>query len=86
MEILKARRACTDVLQTLRDYRCQPTLLYQVKLSISIDREYKTSHDKTKFKKYQSLRERGRAHHHHHHETINTAHSCLSTAMVSTPQ
>lgn len=29
MAILKARRAWTDVVQTLSDYRCQLSLLYQ---------------------------------------------------------
>lgn len=37
-EILKARRAQTDVLQTLRDHRCQ-SKLYPAKLSITIDEE-----------------------------------------------
>lgn len=31
MGILKASRAWTDVVQTLRDYRCQLSLLYQQK-------------------------------------------------------
>jgi hypothetical protein len=39
MEILKVRRAQTDVLPTLRDHRCQSILLYPTKLLITIDRE-----------------------------------------------
>jgi hypothetical protein len=31
---MKARRSGTDVIQTLREHKCQPRLLYQVKLSI----------------------------------------------------
>jgi hypothetical protein len=36
-ETMKARRSWTDVIQTLREYKCQPRLLYPAKLSISID-------------------------------------------------
>ena len=36
-ETVKARRSWTDVIQTLREYKCQPRLLYPAKLSISID-------------------------------------------------
>jgi hypothetical protein len=42
--------AWMDGLQTLRDHRCQLKLLYPAKLSITVARERKTSHDKTKFK------------------------------------
>jgi hypothetical protein len=41
-------------LQTLRDHRCQPSLLDTAKLSITIDGEIKIFHDKNKFKKYLS--------------------------------
>jgi hypothetical protein len=34
---MKARRACTDVIQILREHKCQPRLLYPAKLSITID-------------------------------------------------
>lgn len=34
MEILKARSAQTDVLQTLRNHKCQPRLLYPAKHSV----------------------------------------------------
>jgi hypothetical protein len=40
---LKARRAWADVIQTLREYKCQPRLLYLAKLSITIDGETKYS-------------------------------------------
>jgi hypothetical protein len=38
-ETLKARRSWTDVIQTLRELKCQPRLLYPAKLSITIDGE-----------------------------------------------
>jgi hypothetical protein len=36
---MKARRSWTDVMQTLREHKCQPMLLYPSKLSITIDGE-----------------------------------------------
>ncbi len=53
-ETMKARRAWTDVIQTLREHKCQPRLLYPAKLSITIDGETKVFHDKTKFTHYLS--------------------------------
>jgi hypothetical protein len=53
-EIMKARRSCTDVIQTLREHKCQPRLLYPAKLSIIIDGETRVFHDKTKFTQYLS--------------------------------
>ena len=54
-ETLKAiRRPCADIIQTLREHKWQPSQLYQVKLSITINGEPKLFHDKTKFKKYLS--------------------------------
>jgi hypothetical protein len=53
-ETLKARRAWADVLQTIRDHRCQPRLLYPAKLLIITDGEHKIFHDKIKFKQYLS--------------------------------
>jgi hypothetical protein len=41
-------------MQTLREHKCQSRLLYPAKLSITIDRETKIFHDKTKFKQYLS--------------------------------
>ena len=46
-ETMKDRRSWTDVIQTLREQKCQPRLL-----SITIDRENKVFHDKTKFTQY----------------------------------
>ena len=46
---MKARRAWTDVIQTLREHKCQSRLLYPAKLSITIDGETKVFHYKTKF-------------------------------------
>jgi hypothetical protein len=47
-ETMKARRSWADVIQTLREQKCQPRLLYPGKLLITIDRETKIFHDKTK--------------------------------------
>jgi hypothetical protein len=41
-------------MQTLRDHRCQPRLLYPAKLSITIDGETNKFHYKSKFKLYLS--------------------------------
>jgi hypothetical protein len=51
---MKARRSWTDVIQTLREYKCQPRLLYPVKLSITIDGETKVFYYKTIFTHYLS--------------------------------
>jgi hypothetical protein len=53
-EIMKARRSWTDVIQTLREHKCQPRLLYPAKLSIKIYGETKVFHDQTKFTHYLS--------------------------------
>jgi hypothetical protein len=53
-ETMKARRSWADVIQTLREYKCQPRLLYPAKLSITIDGETKVFHEKTKFTQYLS--------------------------------
>jgi hypothetical protein len=45
---MKATRSWADVIQTLRDHKCQPRLPYPAKLSITIDGETKLFHDKTK--------------------------------------
>ena len=49
-----ARRSWTDVIQTLREHKCHPRLLYPAKLSITIDGETKVFHEKTKFTHYLS--------------------------------
>jgi hypothetical protein len=51
---MKAKRAWTDVIQTLREYKFQPRLLYPAKLSITINGETKVFHGKTKFRHYLS--------------------------------
>jgi hypothetical protein len=51
---MKARRSWTDVIQTLREHKCQPRLLYAAKLSITIDGEIKVFHNKTEFTYYLS--------------------------------
>jgi hypothetical protein len=51
---MKARRAWTDVIQTLREHKCQARLLYPAKLSITMDGETKVFHYKTKFTHYLS--------------------------------
>jgi hypothetical protein len=53
--IVKARRYWTNVIQSLREHKCQPRLLYPAKFSMSIDVETKVLHDKTKFAQYHSL-------------------------------
>jgi hypothetical protein len=51
---MKARRSWIDVIQILREHKCQPMLLYPAKLSIAIDGESKVFHDKIKFTYYLS--------------------------------
>jgi hypothetical protein len=51
---MKARRSCEDFIQTPREHKCQPRLLYPAKLSIIIDGETKVFHDKMKFTQYLS--------------------------------
>jgi hypothetical protein len=41
-------------MQTLREHKCQPRLIYPTKLSVTIDGETKVFHDKTKFTQYLS--------------------------------
>jgi hypothetical protein len=51
-ETIKSTRFWEDLIQTLREHKCQPRLLYLTKLSITIDGETKIFHDKTKFTQY----------------------------------
>jgi hypothetical protein len=46
---MKVRRSWADVIQTLREQKCQPRLLYPAKLSINIDVGTKIFHEKNKF-------------------------------------
>jgi hypothetical protein len=52
---MKARKAWTDVIQTLREHKYQSRLKYAAKLSITIHGETKVFHDKTKFTHYLSM-------------------------------
>jgi hypothetical protein len=51
---MKAITSWTDVIQTLREHKCQPRLQHPTKHSITIDRDTKVFHDKTKFTRYLS--------------------------------
>ena len=51
-ETMKVRRSWTDVIQTLREHKCQPRVLYPAKLSITLDGETKVFHNKIKFTHY----------------------------------
>jgi hypothetical protein len=51
---MKARKSWEDVIQTVREQKCQPRLLYPANLSITIDGETKIFHDKTEFTQYLS--------------------------------
>jgi hypothetical protein len=52
---MKARKSWKDVIQTLREHKYQTRLPYPAKLSITIDKENKVFHDKTKFTQYLSM-------------------------------
>jgi hypothetical protein len=54
-ETMKVRRSWKDVIQTLREHKCQPRLLYPTKISNTIDGETKVFHDKIKFTYYLSM-------------------------------
>jgi hypothetical protein len=54
-ETMKSRRSWAGTIQTLRDHKSQPRLLYPAKLSISIDGENKIFNDKNKFTQYLSI-------------------------------
>jgi hypothetical protein len=54
-ESMEARRSWADDIQTLREHKCQPRLLYPAKLSITIHGETKIFHDKNKFAQYLSI-------------------------------
>ena len=47
-ETMKVRRAWSEIMQTLREHKHQPRLLYPAKLSNNIDGENKIFQDKTK--------------------------------------
>jgi hypothetical protein len=49
-ETLKTRRPWPNILQSIREHKSQPRILYLAKLSITIDGEAKIFHVKNKFK------------------------------------
>jgi hypothetical protein len=53
-QTMRARRSWADVIQTRREQKCQPRLLYPAKSSITIDGETKVFYHKTKFTQYLS--------------------------------
>ena len=55
LETMKVRRSWSNVMQTLRDHRCQPRILYPTKLSITIVGQTKIFHDKTRFNQYLAI-------------------------------
>jgi hypothetical protein len=50
---MKARRSWTDVIQTLKEHKFQPRIIYPAKLSIH--GEIKVFYDKAKFTQYLSM-------------------------------
>jgi hypothetical protein len=54
-ETMKPRRSWADIIHSLREHKCQPTLLYPAKLSITIDGEIKIFPDQKKKKITQYL-------------------------------
>jgi hypothetical protein len=50
--MMKARRVWSEIMQTLREHKYQPRLLYPEKVSVNIDGETKIFQDKTKSKQY----------------------------------
>jgi hypothetical protein len=51
---LKVRRYWADIIQTLREHKYQPRLLYPAKLSINISGQTKIFYDKINFTQYLS--------------------------------
>ena len=51
-ETMKARRSLGDLIQSIRENKCQPRLLYPAKLSITKDGETKVFHNKTRSTEY----------------------------------
>jgi hypothetical protein len=48
-ETMKPTRSCIDVIQMIREHKCQTRLLYPATFLITIDGKTKIFHDKTKF-------------------------------------
>jgi hypothetical protein len=56
MEILKARRARSELFQALNENNVNPRILYPAKLSFKIDGAVKIFHDKQKLKQYMTTK------------------------------
>jgi hypothetical protein len=52
MKTLKGTRVWIDVLQTVRDHRCQARLPYPENISVTVDRERVIFHYKNQIKQY----------------------------------
>jgi hypothetical protein len=52
---MKARRSWKEVIQTLREHKFQPRLLYPEKLSVTMEGDTKVFHDKNNFTQYLSM-------------------------------
>jgi hypothetical protein len=53
-ENLTARKALSDLFQSLKEKKFSPRIFYQAKLSFKIDGRIKVSHDKQNLKQYMS--------------------------------
>ena len=51
---MKARKAWSNIFQTLKENNFQPRFVYPAKISIKFDGEIKTFHDKQKLKDFMS--------------------------------
>jgi hypothetical protein len=56
MEILKARRAWSEIFQALNENNFNTVICYQAKLSFKIDGAIKVFHDKQKLKQYMTTK------------------------------
>jgi hypothetical protein len=56
METLKAKRAWSEVFQTLNEDNFNPSILYLAKLLFKIDGAIKAFHDKHKLKQYMTTK------------------------------
>ena len=55
-QVMKARRAWSNIFQTLNDNNLQPRIAYPAKLSLKVDGEIKTFHDKQKLKEFMATK------------------------------
>jgi hypothetical protein len=84
-ETMNARRSRTNIIQNLREHKCQPRLLYPAKHTITIDGETKVFHVKTKSTQYLSMNPalqriiRGKLQHKEGNDTLKEQESNPST-------